>query len=64
MIHRNFSELNCVRDGSDINLLQESQSAEPLQFVFPKLQSGAVARMGQVETGYTVRKKSASDRAL
>lgn len=44
-------------DGSDINLLEESQSAEPLQFVFPKLQSGAVARMGQAETGYAVRKK-------
>ena len=40
-------------DGSDINLLEEAQSAEPLQFVFPKLQSGAVAHMGQVETGYS-----------
>lgn len=48
-------------DGSDINLL-EAQSAESLQFVFPKLQSGAVTRMGQVETGYS--EKSASETAL
>lgn len=39
------------------NLLEESQSAEPLQFVFPKLESGAVAGMGQAETEYTVRGK-------
>lgn len=64
MIHRNLSELNCVREGSDINLLEESRSAGALQFVFPKLQSGAAARVGQAETGYTVRKKSASDRAV
>ena len=50
-------------DGSDINLLEEAQSAEPLQFVFPKLQSGAVAHMGQVETGYS-EKRSASETAL
>lgn len=50
-------------DGSDINLLEKAQSAETLQFMFPKLQSGAVARMGPVETGYS-EKRSASDRAL
>ena len=50
-------------DGRDINLLEEAQSAEPLQFVIPKLQSGAVARMGQVETGYS-EKRSASETAL
>lgn len=50
-------------DGSDINLLEEAQNAEPLQFVFPKLQSGAVARTGQVERGYG-EKRSASERAL
>ena len=50
-------------DGSDINLLEKAQSAEPVQFMFPKLQSGAVARMGPVETGYS-EKRSASDRAL